>query len=107
MNITIKDRFDINSESLGLKDYFSVFNQLSIYSITDIINRDYNVKYYSTVEDNKYKIRVIEPDCIEVEDKYEAFPVKITQNNKSVVGSVEIKEKQDVDKIGVKVINRY
>jgi hypothetical protein len=107
MNITIKDRFDINSESLGLKDYFSVFNQLSMYSITDIINRDYNVKYYSTVEDNKYKIRVIEPDCIEVEDKYEAFPVKITQNNKSVVGSVEIKEKQDVDKIGVKVINRY
>ena len=38
---------------------------------------------------------------------YEAIPVEITQNNKSVVGSVEIKEKREVDKIGIKVINRY
>jgi hypothetical protein len=72
-----------------------------------LINDDYNVKYYSTVEDNKYKIRVIEPDSIEIEDRYEAVPVKITQNNKSVVGSIEIKEKQDIDKKGVIVINRY
>ena len=107
MNIVIKDKFDSNMDSLGMKDYFSVFDQLSMYSITESVNNDYNVKYHSTVEDNKYKIRVIEPDSIEVEDKYEAFPVKITQNNKSVVGSVEIKEKQDNDKIGIKVINRY
>ena len=71
------------------------------------INNDYNVKYHSTVEDNKYKIRIIEPDNIVIDDKYEATPVEITQNNKSVIGSVEIKTKQDVDKIGIKVINRY
>ena len=107
MDINIKDKFDNNLDSLGLKDYFTVFNQLSMYNIAESINNDYNVKYDSTVEDNKYKIRVIEPDSIEVEDKYEAIPVKITQNNKSVVGSVEIKEKQDTDKIGIMVINRY
>ena len=39
-----------------------------MYNITESINNDYNVKYYSTVEDNKYKIRVIEPDSIEIED---------------------------------------
>lgn len=107
MDIVIKDKYDTNLDSLGLKDYFSVFNQISIYNITEAINSDYNVDYYSTVDDNKYKIRVIEPDSIEVEDRYEAIPVKITQNNKSVVGSVEIKEKMDVDKIGIRVINRY
>ena len=107
MDIVIRDQFDTNFDSLGLKDYFSVFNQLSAYNITQSINNDFNVEYYSTVEDNKYKIRVIEPDSIEVEDRYEAIPVKITQNNKSIVGSVEIKEKTDVDKIGIKVINRY
>ena len=107
MNLKIKDNFDANLNSLGLKDYFTIFNQLSMYNITETINDDYNVKYYSTVEDNKYKIRVIEPDSIEIVDKYEAYPVEVTQNNKNVVGSVEIKEKTDIDKIGVKVINRY
>ena len=107
MFISIKDKFDSNFDSLGLKNYFSVFKQLSMYNITDNINSDFNVKYYSTVEDNNFKIRVIEPDCIEIEDKYEAVPVEVTQNNKSIVGSVDIKRKRDTDKIGIKVINRY
>jgi hypothetical protein len=110
MDIIIKDRlkqFSESFDSLAFKDYFSVFNQISMYNITESINRDYNVKYYSTVEDNKYKIRVIEPDSIEIEDKYEFVPLKITQNNRRVVGSVAIKEKMNTDKIGIKVINRY
>ena len=108
VDIELKDVINEETyESLALKDYFSVFNQVSMNSIEDSINNDYNVKYYSTIEDNKYKIRVVEPDCIEVKDIYEAVPVKITQNNKSVVGSIEIKEKQDINKIGVKTINRY
>lgn len=107
VDIIIKDKFNDNSESLALKNYFSVFNQVSMYSISESINNDYNVKYYSTNEDNKYKVRVVDPDCIEIEDRYEAIPAKVTQNNKSVVGSVEIKEKQDVDRIGKKTINRY
>ena len=107
MDIKIKDEFDSNFDSLGFKNYFSIFDQLSAYSISENINNDYNVKYYSTVEDNKYKIRVIDPDSIEIEDRYEVIPVKVTQNNKNVLGSVEIKEKENVDKIGIKVINRY
>ena len=107
MDIVIKDNYNDNLESLALKDYFEVFKELSMYNITESINNDFNIKYYSTVEDNKYKIRVIEPDSIEIEDRYEAIPVKITQNNKSVVGSVDIKEKRDIDKIGIKIINRY
>lgn len=107
INIKIKDIYDSNLESLGLKNYFTVFEQISMYNITESINSDYNVKYYSTVEDNKYKIRVIEPDSIEIEDKYEAIPVKITQNNKSVIGSIDIKKKTNIDKIGIKTINRY
>ena len=107
MYISIKDKFDSNFDSLGLKNYFSVFNQLSMYNIAENINSDFNVKYYSTVEDNKFKIRVIDPDCIEIEDKYEAVPMKVEQNNKNVVGSVDIKLKGNTDKIGIKVINRY
>ena len=106
-DITIKNTFDENYDSLAFKNYFSVFNQLSMYNILNSINDDYNVKYYSTVEDNKYKIRVVEPDSIEVKDIYEVIPVKTIQHNKSDVGSVEIKEKMDKDKIGIKVINRY
>ena len=107
MHISIKDKFDTNLDSLGLKNYFTIFNQLSMYNITESINNDYNVKYHSTVEDNKYKIRIIEPDSFEINDIFESVPVEITQNNKSVIGSIEIKEKTNVDKIGVKVINRY
>jgi hypothetical protein len=107
MSIIIKEKFDANLDSLSLKNYFSVFNQVSMYNITESINSEYNVRYYSTDEDVNYRIRVIEPDSIEIEDIYEAFPVKVTQNNKNVIGSIEIKEKQDVDKIGIKVINRY
>ena len=107
MDITIKDIFDTNLDSMGFKDYFSVFDQISIYNITEYINNDYNVKYYSTVEDNKYKIRVIEPDSIEIVDRYEIIPLKIISNNKNIIGGVEIKEKANVDKIGIKVINRY
>ena len=107
IDISIKDFFDNKFDSLGLKDYFSVFNQLSMYNITEQINDNYNVKYYSTVEDNKYKIRVIDPDSIQVLDRYESIPSKITQNNKSIIGTVEIKEKMNIDRIGIKVINRY
>ena len=107
IDIVIKDKFDANFDSLGFKDYFSAFNELSAYNISNNINNDYKVEYHSTVEDNKYKIKVIDPDSVEVEDRYEAIPVKITQNNKHVLGSVEIKEKRNIDKIGIKVINRY
>jgi hypothetical protein len=106
MNIVIKDQFDTNFDSLAFKDYFSVFNQLSIYNISKCINNDYNIKYYSTVEDNKYKIRVIDPESIGVEDIYESVSVNV-QNNKNVIGSVEIREKENVDKIGIKIINRH
>ena len=107
VDIVIRDVFDDNSESLALKKYFSIFDQISMYSIAAHINNDYNVKYYSTVDDNKYKIRVIEPDSIEIEDKFEFVPAIVTQNNKNVIGSVDIKKKMDIDKIGIKVINRY
>ena len=107
IDIVIVDIFDTDYDSFGLKNYFSVFEQISMYSITQHINNDYGVEYISTVVDNKYKIRVVEPDCIEVVDKYESVPLIITQNNKRVLGSVDIKLKQDVDKIGIKTINRY
>ena len=107
IDICIRDNFDSRFESLGYNNYFSIFDNISMCKITESINNDYNVKYYSTVEDNKYKIRVIEPDSIEIEDKYESFPIKITQKNKNVIGSFEINKKQNPDNIGIKVINRY
>lgn len=107
MDIEIIDKYNSNFESFVLKDWFSVFNLLSAYNITENINYGYNIKYYSTIEDNKYKIRVIEPDSIEIEDKFEAIPVKITQKNEKVIGSIDIKLKENVDKIGKRVINRY
>ncbi len=107
IDIIIKDKFNDSLTSIGLKDYFSVFNKISMFNITEYINNDYNVKYYSTVEDNKYKIRVIEPDSIEIEDVYEAIPMKILQNNKSVIGTINIMQKSNIDNIGIKNINRY
>ena len=107
MDIEIKDTYNTNFESFMLNDWFSVFNLLSAYNITENINDGYNIKYYSTIEDNKYKIRVVEPDSIEIEDKFEAIPVKITQKNEKVIGSIDIKLKENVDKISKRVINRY
>ena len=107
--VLIDETDESNGKSLFLKDYFSAYEQISIYSIMESINNGYNVDYISTSTDDgsEYKIRVVEPDRIKIYDKYEAVPVEITQNNKSVIGSVEIKTKQDIDKIGTKVINRY
>lgn len=107
VDIVIKDVLTDEGESLALKNYFSVFNQVSMYNIARSINNDYDVKYYSTTEDNKYKIRVVEPDNIQINDIYEAVPVKVTQNNKYVVGSVDIRKKDNIDKIGIKTISRY
>lgn len=106
VDIHIKDIVE-NGESLMLKNYFSVFDQISMCSITESINNNYNVKYYSTVNDNNYNIRVIEPDIIEIEDQYEVVPVKVLQKNKNIIGSIDIKRKMNIDKIGKKVINRY
>ena len=67
-----------------LVEEYSTSNQ----SIEELVT-----KYYSTDENNKYKIRVIKPDNNEKEDKYEVIPLKKTQNNRWVVGSVEIKKR--------------
>jgi hypothetical protein len=108
VDVTIDDEKDIsNTSSIGLKEYFSIFNLISMSKIKENINNDNNIKYYSTVDDNKYKIRVIEPDSIEVKDIYEAMPMKISQNNRSVVGTIKIRRKNNVDKIGLKIVNRY
>jgi hypothetical protein len=107
VDILIKDEFDNGVKSLGLKEYFSVFNQLSVYNIINYINNDYNVKYYSTVEDNKYKIRVIKPDCIEIKDIYEAIPNKILENNNNIIGTINIVKKTNVNNIKNIKINRY
>ena len=108
IDVHIKDKYDIDfKKSVGLSEYFSVFNQISMFNIKENINNDKNIKYYSTIEDNKYKIRVVEPDCIEIEDLYESIPTKVMQNNKSVVGTIKVIPKNNVDKIGIKTINRY
>jgi hypothetical protein len=108
VDVVIDDEKDTsNTSSIGLKEYFSIFNLISMSKIKENINNDNNIKYYSTVDDNKYKIRVVEPDAIEVKDIYEAMPMKISQNNRSVVGTIKIRRKNNVDKIGLKIVNRY
>ena len=107
IDIYIKDKFDFDIQSVGLREYFSVFNKISMFNIKENINNDNNIKYYSTVEDNKYKIRIIEPDSINVEDIYESAPMKVLQNNISIIGTIEFRPKNNFDKIGIKTINRY
>jgi ribosomal protein S17E len=81
-----------------------------MHNIAESINNDYNVKYYSTTEENKYKIRVIDPDSIEIKnqianytiytlDSLGKYNVAIYVGNTAVYAYCDSENKVEIQKI--------
>lgn len=79
------------------------FYDMTASAIKNNINSGNNVEYTG----NDYRIKVLDPDSITTYDIFESKPVKINNNQKSVIGSADIGLKSDVNKLKLKIINRY
>lgn len=91
-----------------MQNDFSKFNEISINGIKTQLDKGDKVSYdgeKSSVSD--YNIRIVDPDSINVYDIFACTPVIVDNNNKSVIGSVDIGLKNDVNELRLKVINRY
>lgn len=56
---------------------------------------------------DNYRINVLDPDSITTYDIFQSKPVMMDNNNRSVIGSIDIGLKYDINKLKLRVINRY
>lgn len=70
-------------------------------------NGDKNTTKVKYSGGDDYMINVLDPDSITTYDIFESKPIRINNNQKSVIGSANIGLKSDVNKLKLKVINRY
>ena len=92
---------------------FSTFNNVSANSIKkNITAGNIELKSYPdsdkvTYNSDDFRINIIDPDTINVYDIFSSTPVMIYNNQKNVIGSVDIDLKPDANDLCLKMINRY
>lgn len=101
------------NEDEGNEEYMQ-FYDVSANAIKNNINngnQELNSKQMtdkvSYTRGDDYRINVLNPDSITTYDIFQSKPVMMEENNKSVIGSIDIGLKYDVNKLRLKVINRY
>ena len=65
------------------------------------------VSYKSSTNTDDFRINIVDPDTINVYDIFTSTPVMIYNNQKNVIGSVDIGLKPDVNDLALKMVNRY
>lgn len=110
--ISLPAPLDTSGESA---EEYVKFYDVSAYAIKNNINNgnkelDANkdtdkVNYAGGGED--YRINVLDPDSITTYDIFQGKPVMMENDNKNVISTIEIGLKYDVNKLRLKVINRY
>lgn len=58
-------------------------------------------------DDIDFKINIVDPDTVSTYDIFTCIPVIMNNNQKSVVGSVDMDIKSDINDLKIKKINRY
>lgn len=94
--------FDVNE--------FEKFNEYSVNNIKKMIDKQKNIEDDRNIVeyiDNDFSINIQHPNTISVYDIFTCTPVIINNNQKSVVGSVDIDLKPDLNTLRMKMINRY
>ena len=94
---------------------FDQFNEMSINNLKNNLKKgnieldeeliENNEVSYSN--DTDYRINIVDPESINVYDIFACTPVVVTNNSKSVIGSVDIQRKQNINNLRLKTINRY
>ena len=93
---------------------FIEFNSLSANGIKKLVNKG-NLELKNNLTSEKvtysggddYRVNVQDPDSITTYDIFASTPVMINDSQKSVIASVDIGLKSDVNNLKLKVINRY
>ena len=91
-------------------DEFEKFNEYSVNHIKKMIDKQKSIKDDNNIVeyiDNDFSINIQHPDTISVYDIFTCTPVIVNNNQKSVVGSVDVDLKPDVNTLRMKMINRY
>ena len=57
--------------------------------------------------DDSFRINILDPDSVNTYDIFTGFPVLMNENQKNVIGSVDMGIKSDLNDLRLKVINRY
>ena len=91
-------------------DEFEKFNEYSVNNIKKMIDKQKNIEDDNNIVeyiDNDFSINIQHPDTISVYDIFTCTPVIVNNNQKSVVGSVDVDLKPDINTLRMKMINRY
>lgn len=91
-------------------DEFEKFNEYSVNHIKKMIDKQKNIEDDNNIVeyiDNDFSINIQHPDTISVYDIFTCTPVIVNNNQKSVVGSVDVDLKPDINTLRMKMINRY
>lgn len=91
-------------------DEFEKFNEYSVNHIKKMIDKQKSIEDDNNIVeyiDNDFSINIQHPDTISVYDIFTCTPVIVNNNQKSVVGSVDVDLKPDVNTLRMKMINRY
>ena len=105
----------IDEDSDSDIDYYSFeeFADMSINNIKNFVKKG-NSELKNTgssdkvsYNSNDFRIDILDPDTVSVYDIFESYPVMMYNNQKSVIGSVDIGLKSDVNQLRLKMINRY
>lgn len=108
----------IDEDSDSDIDYYSFeeFADMSINNIKNFVKKGNselkNTNYTGTSDkvsynSNDFRIDILDPDTVSVYDIFESYPVMMYNNQKSVIGSVDIGLKSDANQLRLKMINRY
>ena len=105
----------INEDSDSDIDYYSFeeFADMSINNIKNFVKKGNSELKSTGISDkvsynsNDFRIDILDPDAVSVYDIFESYPVMMYNNQKSVIGSVDIGLKSDANQLGLKMINRY
>ena len=91
-------------------DEFEKFNEYSVNHIKKMIDKQKSIEDDNNIVeyiDNDFSINIQHPDTISVYDIFTCTPVIVDNNQESVVGSVDVDLKPDVNTLRMKMINRY
>ena len=91
-------------------DEFEKFNEYSVNHIKKMIDKQKSIEDDNNIVeyiDNDFSINIQHPDTISVYDIFTCTPVIVNNNQKSVVGSVDVDLKPDINTLRMKMINRY
>jgi len=97
------------------ENQFDQFNEMSINNLKNNLKKGNIELDEELVESNKvsygndtdYRINIVDPESINVYDIFTSTPVVITNNNRSIIGSVDIEMKKNINNLRLKTINRY